>query len=128
MGADATTGIDYHPGQLALQDRFDTRRIADRISERLVHHALTADDKAFIEARDMVSSPPSAPTASRPALLRRLCPSLRPAVHVRAPAPAGDPGAVVEARRLGVRRAARARPGQRSGRPARAVALSGGPR
>lgn len=54
MGADATTGIDYHPGQRALQDRFDTRRIADRISERLVHHALTADDRAFIEARDMV--------------------------------------------------------------------------
>lgn len=49
-----TSGIGYHPAQRALQDRFDTRRIADRISERLVHHALTGADRQFIEARDMV--------------------------------------------------------------------------
>lgn len=34
-------GIEYHPAQRALQDAFDTRRVADRISQRLVHHALT---------------------------------------------------------------------------------------
>lgn len=48
------SGIEYHPAQRALQDRFDTRRIADRISERLVHHALTDADRAFIETQDMV--------------------------------------------------------------------------
>ena len=43
----------YHEGSRELQDRFDTRRLADRIDERLVHATITADDRAFIEARDM---------------------------------------------------------------------------
>jgi predicted pyridoxine 5'-phosphate oxidase superfamily flavin-nucleotide-binding protein len=54
MDADRTNGIDYHPGQRGLQDQFDTRRIADRISERLVHHVVNDGDKAFIESQDMV--------------------------------------------------------------------------
>lgn len=54
MGTNGTTGIDYHPSQRGLQDQFDTRRIADRISQRLVHQALTEDGRAFVEARDMV--------------------------------------------------------------------------
>lgn len=45
--------MTYHEGSRALQDRFDTRRLADRIEERLVHDAITPDDRAFIEARDM---------------------------------------------------------------------------
>ncbi|MGH3516445.1 MAG: pyridoxamine 5'-phosphate oxidase family protein [Haloechinothrix sp.] len=53
MGND-NSAIGYHPAQRALQDRFDTRRIADRIDQRLVHTALTADDRAFIESQDMV--------------------------------------------------------------------------
>jgi hypothetical protein len=54
MVQNQTSGIDYHPAQRALQDQFDTRRIANRISELLVRHALSTEDRAFIEARDMV--------------------------------------------------------------------------
>ena len=43
----------YHDAQRTLQDRFDTRRLADRIEERLVHDFIDADDAAFIAARDM---------------------------------------------------------------------------
>ena len=43
----------YHDGNRRLQDRFDTRRLADRIEERLLRAAFTAEDRAFIEARDM---------------------------------------------------------------------------
>jgi uncharacterized protein len=43
----------YHEGNRELQDRFDTRRLADRIEERIVRDHIDADDRAFIEARDM---------------------------------------------------------------------------
>jgi uncharacterized protein len=43
----------YHDGHRLLQDRFDTRRLADRIDERLVDDIIDADDKAFIETLDM---------------------------------------------------------------------------
>ena len=43
----------YHDGNRELQDRFDTRRLADRIEERIVHDLIDDDDRAFIEARDM---------------------------------------------------------------------------
>jgi uncharacterized protein len=43
----------YHDGSRRLQDRFDTRRLADRIEDRLVRDTIDADDRAFIEARDM---------------------------------------------------------------------------
>jgi predicted pyridoxine 5'-phosphate oxidase superfamily flavin-nucleotide-binding protein len=43
----------YHGGSRELQDRFDTRRLADRIEERIVHEAIDDGDRAFIEARDM---------------------------------------------------------------------------
>ena len=43
----------YHDESRELQDRFDTRRLADRIEERLVHDSLTDDDRAFVESRDM---------------------------------------------------------------------------
>ncbi len=43
----------YHEGNRTLQDRFDTRRLADRIEERLDRDAFDADDRAFIESRDM---------------------------------------------------------------------------
>ena len=36
-----------------LQDRFDTRRLADRIEHLLVRDTFNDDDRAFIEARDM---------------------------------------------------------------------------
>jgi len=43
----------YHAGMRQLQDRFDTRRLADRLDERLGRQAFTADDRAFIESRTM---------------------------------------------------------------------------
>ena len=36
-----------------MQDRFDTRRLADRIDERIVHDTIDEDDRAFIEGADM---------------------------------------------------------------------------
>lgn len=43
----------YQGGSRTLQDQFDTRRLADRIEERLVHTRLSDEDRAFIEACDM---------------------------------------------------------------------------
>jgi len=43
----------YHDGNRRFQERFDTRRLADRLEERVVRAAIDADDCAFIEARDM---------------------------------------------------------------------------
>jgi len=43
----------YGPHQRELQDRFDTRRLADRLEERNLRTAIHADDRRFIEARDM---------------------------------------------------------------------------
>jgi predicted pyridoxine 5'-phosphate oxidase superfamily flavin-nucleotide-binding protein len=44
----------YHEGARELQDRFDTRRIADRLEQVKVHDAITDDDRAFIERMDML--------------------------------------------------------------------------
>lgn len=43
----------YSPNARALQDRFDTRRLADRLADVKVHDRFTDDDRAFIQARDM---------------------------------------------------------------------------
>ncbi|HXM83233.1 MAG TPA: pyridoxamine 5'-phosphate oxidase family protein [Burkholderiales bacterium] len=43
----------YHVGMRELQDHFDTRRLADRLAERLSRTAFTDEDKAFIESRPM---------------------------------------------------------------------------
>ncbi len=43
----------YHDGHRLLQDRFDTRCLADRIDEKLVDDVIDAEDKAFIESLDM---------------------------------------------------------------------------
>jgi hypothetical protein len=45
----AAMSILYHDGNRQLQDRFDSRRISDRLEEKLTRTAFTADDKAFIE-------------------------------------------------------------------------------
>jgi uncharacterized protein len=44
----------YHDGNRRLQDRFDTRRLADRIEDRIVRETIDEDDRAFIERCDMV--------------------------------------------------------------------------
>ena len=42
--------ILYHEGNRKLQDQFDSRRISDRLEEKLARSAFTADDKIFIES------------------------------------------------------------------------------
>lgn len=42
--------IMYHDGNRQLQDRFDSRRISDRLEEKLTHTAFSDDDKTFIES------------------------------------------------------------------------------
>jgi predicted pyridoxine 5'-phosphate oxidase superfamily flavin-nucleotide-binding protein len=43
----------YHAGMRELQDRFDTRRLADRLDERLARSQFSAEDRKFIESRAM---------------------------------------------------------------------------
>jgi predicted pyridoxine 5'-phosphate oxidase superfamily flavin-nucleotide-binding protein len=43
----------YHEGMRALQDRFDARRLADRLDERLGRSAFSDEDRDFIGSRTM---------------------------------------------------------------------------
>jgi predicted pyridoxine 5'-phosphate oxidase superfamily flavin-nucleotide-binding protein len=43
----------YHAGNRQLQDQFDTRRLADRIDEKVVHDSISSGDREFIERMDM---------------------------------------------------------------------------
>lgn len=44
----------YHAGARRLQDRFDTRRLADRLDDKFVQHPIIGpEDRRFIEQRDM---------------------------------------------------------------------------
>lgn len=53
-GAPVTPGDGpYHEGMRRLQDRFDSRRLADRLSERLSRAAFSAEDRAFVERSRM---------------------------------------------------------------------------
>jgi uncharacterized protein len=45
-----TDSIMYHEGNRRLQDHFGSRRISDRLEEKLTRTAFTSDDKAFIES------------------------------------------------------------------------------
>ena len=45
--------IMYHDGNRRLQDQFDSRRISDRLEEKLTRTAFTADDKALHRKRDL---------------------------------------------------------------------------
>ena len=42
--------ILYHEGNRRLQDEFDSRRISDRLEEKLTRTVFSADDKTFIES------------------------------------------------------------------------------
>jgi predicted pyridoxine 5'-phosphate oxidase superfamily flavin-nucleotide-binding protein len=44
----------FNEGSRSFQDRFDTRRMADRIEDRLVRDWIDDDDRAFIERADML--------------------------------------------------------------------------
>lgn len=43
----------YGPEHRTLQDRFDTRRLADNVEDRIVRTEIGAEHKEFIEGRDM---------------------------------------------------------------------------
>jgi predicted pyridoxine 5'-phosphate oxidase superfamily flavin-nucleotide-binding protein len=43
----------YTAANRQLQDLFDTRRLADRLEERIVHRTLSESDRAFLERMDM---------------------------------------------------------------------------
>ena len=43
----------YHEGSRQLQDRFSTRKLADRLVEVLARSEFTDDDRAFIESRPL---------------------------------------------------------------------------
>jgi len=43
----------YGPAHRALQERFDTRRLADNVEKRLVLTEIPPEHKTFIESRDM---------------------------------------------------------------------------
>jgi predicted pyridoxine 5'-phosphate oxidase superfamily flavin-nucleotide-binding protein len=45
--------FEYSSASRGLQDRFDTRRLADRLVEVTVHREFTNGDARFIESRDM---------------------------------------------------------------------------
>jgi uncharacterized protein len=40
----------FHDGNRRLQDQFESRRMADRIEEKLMRQAFSQDDRAFIES------------------------------------------------------------------------------
>ena len=44
----------YGTGPRRLQDKFDTRRLADKEIELIIHNEITDGDRAFIESRDML--------------------------------------------------------------------------
>jgi predicted pyridoxine 5'-phosphate oxidase superfamily flavin-nucleotide-binding protein len=47
-------GEMYGDGARALQDELDTRRLADALAARTIHHELTDDDVALIQAQSTV--------------------------------------------------------------------------
>jgi predicted pyridoxine 5'-phosphate oxidase superfamily flavin-nucleotide-binding protein len=49
----STPSVAYHAGMRKLQDRFQTRSLADRLDDRLGRTAFTAEDRAFIESRPL---------------------------------------------------------------------------
>ena len=44
-----SASVMFHDGNRRLQDDFDSRRIADRLEEKLTRSAFTEGDRAFIE-------------------------------------------------------------------------------
>src|SRR4029453_18939230 len=41
--------VMFHEGNRRLQDRFDSRRISDRLEEKVTRKEFNADDRTFIE-------------------------------------------------------------------------------
>lgn len=47
------TDTSFHEGERMLQERFDSRRLADAVSSNTMHDFISERDQAFIESRDM---------------------------------------------------------------------------
>ena len=62
--------IMYHDGNRKLQDRFDSRRIADRLEEKLTRVTFNDDDKALIESVAVFFIAPQMPVVGRIAHLK----------------------------------------------------------
>ena len=60
----------YGPLHRSLQDRFDTRRLADNTEARVVLTEIPPEHKAFIESRDMFFCRRSITRAGRPSHIR----------------------------------------------------------
>lgn len=43
----------FHKGNVELQEHFNSRKLADRVNELIVHETITDEERAFIESRDM---------------------------------------------------------------------------
>jgi predicted pyridoxine 5'-phosphate oxidase superfamily flavin-nucleotide-binding protein len=50
---ESSPDVPYHDGMRQLQDRFDSRRLADRLDEKLGRIAFTDEDRQFIESRQL---------------------------------------------------------------------------
>jgi hypothetical protein len=48
-----TEDTTFHPGEREMQERFDSIRLADAVSNATIHDWITDRDKAFIERMDM---------------------------------------------------------------------------
>lgn len=48
-----SAGFEHGEGAREIQDRFDTRRLADTLTQMTVHATITDGDRAFIERMDM---------------------------------------------------------------------------
>jgi uncharacterized protein len=53
MQGDTMATFEHGTGSREVQDRFDTRRLADAITARTIHDTISANDRAFIERMDM---------------------------------------------------------------------------
>ena len=104
----------YHAGMRELQDRFDTRRLADRLAEKLCAHALhRRGPRVHREPHRCSSSPRPTPTAGPTARTRAALPGF---VRVTAT----DELAFPELRR----QRHVPQPGQHAGQPARSACCS----
>src|SRR5262245_42197800 len=73
----------YHDGSRRLQDEFQTRRLADRLEEKINHTVFTDADRAFIESRplfflataDAAGRPDCSYKGGRPGFVRVVGPS-----------------------------------------------------
>ncbi|MEQ1559070.1 MAG: pyridoxamine 5'-phosphate oxidase family protein [Methyloglobulus sp.] len=43
----------YHAGNRELQDHFDSRKLADRVNDIIVHDRISDEERTFIESRDL---------------------------------------------------------------------------